>query len=515
MTRGYTPSVAQQGGRSNWRHADMDLDGTKTVNTVLPAGGIYVFANGWNARRVTIGTGIRVRACNCLILSDVLTLAANAILDADGNADGSTTNLNAAGGDLFGGIGTGGALRNTTGAGTAGAGSGGNSSGGSGGKTNSAGAQLGTVTTALTTLSAGINKNFFRSLRFGEVLRTQGSTTHATVNGGQGGPSGAVDLGAGGSGTSPVGGGGGGPMVIKARSLVLAAGARISARGGAGTVAVAVAPGIASASAPGGPGSLWIEVDMFDAHATAVIDADSGAIASGANGGNASYLATPGDVVMFIAGKPAPRRRVLFTGDSKVVGTGNANTVVYGGYRAWCLHGKTSGNLPWRPVGSQQNGNFMPNEMCGVTGETIAQTAARIGVDAPQFLVDIPGWAAPVVVLDIGTNDVVNAVATGTSVAAYTTMLNSIVAANPAALIFVCSQIDRNTSTAGINTLNTALRAMWAARPEWGVTMFEINLNTAVGAYSVTNYADGTHLNEEGHILASTAIRAAWTARSI
>lgn len=51
------------------------------------------------------------------------------------------------------------------------------------------------------------------------------------------------------------------------------------------------------------------------------------------------------------------------------------------------------------------------------------------------------------------------------------------------------------------------------ARAEYNVNLFVCDLYTAVGAWSVTNYVDTTHLNSEGAILASDAIRTAFTAK--
>lgn len=514
LGRGATADVVTPAG--TWQGFDPDFDGTDTVLGQAPATNVYgPFTNGWNARLTRVRSSVRVRVPNCRITADILTLEANAILDGDGNPGSGTTAgtaINNGAGDLFAGVPAGAAGVSVTGQGGASGGSGGNSMGGAPGYAKPAGAQAARATT-YTNVASATNRGQFHA--YGAVyghLHNFAQTTIASINTGNSGPGGTCNTGTG-TASSGASGSPGVPVCIRARRLEMGANSRISSRGGAGAAGVATGDGIGTGAASSPGGWLDIEVDEWSADATAVIDCECGLPGAGSSTptGDGEYGA-PGTVRMFVGGKPAPRQRVMFVGDSRMAGsTGDVNTVGLGGPRGWALYQKRWGCLPWLPVGGQRAGNFGPAEMLGQAGEKIADIKNRLVVDAAQYLAPIPGWPRPIVVMDVGANDITAGTAWAAAGPDWTTALDAIWTANVDTLVIVAKVYDINGSTAAKNTYNTNLTTLLQARSEWNTKLYQCDLDTALGAYSATYWADNTHLNAAGQRLVANAIRSTFT----
>lgn len=509
------PDGSDTGHASDWVDGDQNFNGTDIVLGATPSSSVYVMGGGWAGRNTTIAANVRVRACWCEVYADVLDLGANARLDGDGNSGsgstaGAITGINHNSGDIFGSSFAGGAGSSSTATGSANTASAGNNMGGCPGPVKAAGATAARAPTYTGVATGGVRRQF-KTRSFLYTGRTFGGAAVITVHSGGSGVGGTCNVG---TGTATSGGGGtnGTGLKIRCRRLRMGAGSRISARSGGGGTGVATGNGIGTGGGVGGAG--WIVVDVeeeIDMDPTAQIDAFSGEPGVGSSAAYTAEYGGMGTVEVYLRGKPYPRQRVMYVGDSRTVGGGgsDADTAALGGPRAWALHGKLYKGLPWVPMGNQQNGAFGPNQMVGASGETVTQVMDRlINGDAAAFLAPIPGWPHPIVVLDVGANDAAAGTAWATSGAKYTAGLDAIFAANPNTIVISARIYDYDGFASNVSTFNTNLDALLAGRSEWGVNLHSVDYHTAVGAYSATQFANAGHVNAVGQRLAVDALRA-------
>lgn len=197
------------------------------------------------------------------------------------------------------------------------------------------------------------------------------------------------------------------------------------------------------------------------------------------------------------------RRRYMPVGDSLVVGTPNDSA--RGGWRE-VLVGKTYNGLPWKSVGGQVSGNFGENRMCGAAGQTAIDLAAKMIEQAPQFLTNAVGDEPdPLVLIHAGTNDCTQLNSGGTpllstSMTAYSNILNYIRTANAKARVYAALIIDNQVAHTQVVAYNAALTTLIQARADYTDGYVKIvDMYTALGLYSGTYWADGTHLNTAGY----------------
>lgn len=210
------------------------------------------------------------------------------------------------------------------------------------------------------------------------------------------------------------------------------------------------------------------------------------------------------------------RRRYMVVGDSLAVGT--PNDIARGGWRE-VLVGKTYNSLPWKSVGGQSSGNFGENRMCGQAGQTVTDLATKMLEVAPQFLSNVVGDEPdPVVLIHAGTNDCTQLNSGGspllaTSMASYTNLLNYIRNANATARVYAALIIDNQTAHTQVVAFNSALTTLIQARTDYASGYLKIvDMYAALGLYSGTYWADGTHLNTAGYKVKGTAWTSALTA---
>lgn len=194
--------------------------------------------------------------------------------------------------------------------------------------------------------------------------------------------------------------------------------------------------------------------------------------------------------------------RVMFVGDSICVGGTGADTTAYGGWRLTVtktMISRLSSGV--RFVG----GNAPANNglMCGTSGLTVSE------VDATPYLTDqLAQYKPDVILLHIGTNDCTQLNSGGsptlaTTRANLTTLLDRVRSTLPGCVVFICRIIDNNTAHTQVVNFNTsAIDTDVAARSDYTSGLVKIvDMYTAVGLYSATNYVDGSHPNGTGYAL--------------
>jgi lysophospholipase L1-like esterase len=152
--------------------------------------------------------------------------------------------------------------------------------------------------------------------------------------------------------------------------------------------------------------------------------------------------------------------------------------------------------------------------MCGTTGLRVDE------LNASPYLVDqVKQFVPDVMLLHIGTNDCTQLQSGGsptlaTTRANLTTLLNNIRTNAPACVVFICRIIDNNTAGAEVAAFNTnAIDTDVVARSDYASGLVKVvDMFTAVGAYSATNYSDNTHPNNAGYALMTTAWQTAFNA---
>ena len=152
------------------------------------------------------------------------------------------------------------------------------------------------------------------------------------------------------------------------------------------------------------------------------------------------------------------------------------------------------------------NGGTNNGVMCGTSGLTVSE------IDATPYLIDqVPQYSPDVIFLHIGTNDCTQLNSGGsptlaTSRANLTTLLNRIRTLAPNCVVFICRIIDNSTAhTQVVNYNEAAIDIDVIARSDYASGLVKIvDMYTAVGLYSATNYVDGSHPNGTGYALMVT-----------
>lgn len=499
------PPVAAPQPSGVWVDGDLDFNGTDPVavngTVYTPSSSVYgPLANGPDARNIIVRTGVTVISPNCewtyqrCELEPGCTVKANGLPGGDASTGvagtAATINTTPAGnnaqsGDLFAGLGTGGAGITTTGGGNAGTGSGGNSAGGCPGPMKPAGATAITAQTFTSPLTGAARKQFYGD-DFDKLFRSQGQSTLASINSGNAGSGGPLRTNTG-TGATGAGGSSAAPLVFEGDTLIVGAGASILARGGDGGDSVATGDAIAVGGGPGSGAWIVLRNRVTQIDSTAVIDCDSGVPGNGVpnTATNRPELAAPGTVVVITNEEPHPRQRWMGIGDSLITGgSGDVGTIAVGGPRGWLLHGQKWGGLPWLPVGPLTTGNFLGNNYMGGTGLRTDEVATRMAQYGAGYLQPRAGWPSALVYIRLGANDVNQGTAWATTQAAFESILSTIWTADPNIRVVIANVTDINGKHAAVLSANASLLAWITARSEYNVKLYHYDVYTAVGAYN-------------------------------
>lgn len=244
-------------------------------------------------------------AGHAVLVRDTLTMGAGALLRNDGGA-GATGVANSTGAagtaapaGSLGATGSAGGLGGMNGPGSAGnGGAGGAVDDAMGGASGTAGAGTWSAGAASTVTPPVASTRGFVHLE--DLTCIISGSVSQSLTGGAGGPGGgggaSITGGAGG------GGGGGGLVLVRAKKLVMGAGAQIRANGGAGGSTACLNSG---GGAGGGGGCVVVicdELTITDTYA-AHFKADGGAGGVASNGGASGTAGAQGRVFVFVAGK--------------------------------------------------------------------------------------------------------------------------------------------------------------------------------------------------------------------
>lgn len=201
---------------------------------------------------------------------------------------------------------------------------------------------------------------------------------------------------------------------------------------------------------------------------------------------------------------PASERlSIMCCGDSRTHGTGGG-TEARGAYR-WKLNSLLTARKGFAPrfIGGSSDSGITWN-MCGQGGRTTTTLLTDIQSQSPRF----PN--TQIFIIDIGTNDVNNGVATATSTGKVDDIVSQIRIDSPNATIWVAKICAINGKVTEVTTYNDALAAKMALRSDYsasnviGKTMV-YDLNAAVGPWSETNFANDNHCNDTGYDIVATA----------
>lgn len=191
------------------------------------------------------------------------------------------------------------------------------------------------------------------------------------------------------------------------------------------------------------------------------------------------------------------RLKVFCIGDSRMVG--NFSTSL-GGCRME-LFQSLRNRLGYSPrfVGSDSYNSFI-FPMCGMSGETTAGIITRLATQAALY----PN--CNVIIIDIGVNDAIGGTAAATIANDVDSIVTTLRAQSPNAVILVALTVDYDTFTSQVVAYNAALttkmqaRNDYAANPALAKTSL-YDMYTAIGPYGGTYFANGGHLNAAGYTI--------------
>lgn len=177
-----------------------------------------------------------------------------------------------------------------------------------------------------------------------------------------------------------------------------------------------------------------------------------------------------------------------------------------GGYGAWKQHfvnrlytlygwlARASEDI----VGSTWNG-YCSYPMCGTAG------IRADALNSTYLPPDLAAYSPELLIIHIGTNDVLSGASTSTIMSRITNCLDTIRAAVPTAKVWICKIIDRSGYTTEVNDLNNTIGTTVPARSDAAyITVFD--MNTVLGPYNVTYYNDVTHPNNVGYKIMGDAL---------
>ena len=203
---------------------------------------------------------------------------------------------------------------------------------------------------------------------------------------------------------------------------------------------------------------------------------------------------------LYAAGVPPPAtKRIMPLGDSITLGALSGTESGNGGYRAGLWSSLTSGNYPVNFVGSLSYGPVgMDPDHEGHGGWRTDEISANIVTWLNMTQPDV-------VLLHIGTNDIIQGSSTSLVSSRIATLVDQIVANRPNTRILVASVIpvripnDFGVTNESINSLNTEIQSLVSTRAAQGKKVTFVNMNALAGLISADFSADGLHPAGSGY----------------
>ena len=163
-------------------------------------------------------------------------------------------------------------------------------------------------------------------------------------------------------------------------------------------------------------------------------------------------------------------------------------------------------------VGQQNSNNTRTSvPFCGTSGLRSDQLLATyVGTGSGDAL-NAATLAPSMVHLNIGTNDLLqnyNSSRTAPHTHVTTTIgqiIDAYKTANPSVKVIVANLFDNNAQAAAFLSCKASIKSYIEGRADFGVNSFVFDSFTAMGAYTLTNWDDDTHLNNAGNVIYNTA----------